>query len=115
MNFQQKGENPMIKYSFSENREFIIEGYDKAKTFAGFLPGIAGVNGIPMWSFYVNRGQVMGSFGVRDKNDPIMEFFPAQTMYRTIEYQGFRTFIRKDGTVHEIFYSFSQDGRRSIA
>ena len=98
-----------IKYDFTENKEFVIEDYDKAKTFAGFLPGIAGVNGIPMWSFYVNRGQAMGSFGVRDKDDTIMEFFPALTLYRTIERQGFRTFIRKNGTTHEIFSSLSAD------
>lgn len=98
-----------VKYSFSENGEFVIEAYDRAKTFAGFLPGIAGVDGIPMWSFYVNRGQAMGSFGVRDKNDAIMEFFPAATLYRNIECQGFRTFIRKRGETHEIFSSASPD------
>lgn len=98
-----------VKYSFNENGEFVIGAYDKAKTFAGFLPGIAGVEGIPMWVFYVNRGQVLGSFGVKDKNDAIMEFFPAVTLYRNIEYQGFRTFIRKKSGIHEIFSSASAD------
>ena len=97
------------QYSFSENNEFIIEEYDKAKTFASFLPGIAGIDGIPMWSFYVNRGQVMGSFGVKDKNGTIMEFLPANVMCRNIERQGFRTFIKKNGSVHEIFSSVSTD------
>lgn len=98
-----------VKYVFSDNHEFLIENYDRAKTFSSFLPGIAGVDGIPMWSFYVNRGQVMGSFGVKDKDGAIMEFFPANVMYRNIEHQGFRTFIRKDGKVHEIFSSASDD------
>jgi len=97
------------KYGFNDNQEFLIENYDKAKTFSSFLPGIAGVDGIPMWSFYVNRGQTMGSFGVKDKDGAIMEFFPANVMYRNIEHQGFRTFIRKDGKVHEIFSSASDD------
>jgi hypothetical protein len=98
----------------SERNSFVIEDYDKAKTFSSFLPGIAGVDGIPMWSFYVNRGQAMGSFGTRDKDGVIMEFFPANIMYRNIEHQGFRTFIRKDGKIHEIFSSVSEDdiGRR---
>jgi len=97
------------KYIFNENNEFVIENYDKAKTFASFLPGIAGIDGIPMWSFYVNRGQVMGSFGVKDRDSTIMEFFPANVMYRNIERQGFRTFIKYEGEIHEIFSSTSTD------
>ena len=98
-----------VKYNFNKNNEFIIEDYDKAKTFASFLPGIAGLDGIPMWSFYVNRGQAMGSFGVKDKDNTIMEFFPANVMYKNIELQGFRTFIKYQGQIHEIFSSTSQD------
>jgi hypothetical protein len=98
-----------IKYNFNNENQFVIEDYDKAKTFASFLPGIAGVDGIPMWSFYVNRGQGMGSFGVKDKDNTIMEFFPANLMYKNIELQGFRTFIKYQGKIHEIFSSMSQD------
>lgn len=98
-----------LKYSFNKNNEFVIEDYDKAKTFASFLPGIAGIDGIPMWSFYVNRGQCLGSFGVRDKDSTIMEFFPANTMYKNIELQGFRTFIKYRNEIHEIFSSMSRD------
>lgn len=98
-----------VKYSFNERNEFIIEGYDKAKTFASFLPGVAGLDGIPMWSFYCNRGQGIGSFGVKDKDSTIMEFFPANVMYKNIELQGFRTFIKFEGKIHEIFSSISQD------
>lgn len=97
-----------VKYNF-DGKDFIIENYDRAKTFSSFLPGIAGVDGIPMWAFYVNRGQAMGSFGVKDKDGAIMEFFPANVMYRNIEHLGFRTFMRRDGKVHEIFSSASDD------
>lgn len=98
-----------VKYEFNKSNQFTIENYDKAKTFASFLPGIAGIDGIPMWSFYVNRGQVMGSFGVKDRDNTIMEFFPANVMYKNIERQGFRTFIRYNGEVHELFSSMSSD------
>lgn len=97
------------EYLFNDKNEFIIEHYDKAKTFASFLPGIAGIDGIPMWAFYVNRGQVLGSFGVRDRDGTIMEFFPAHTMYQNVERKGFRTFIKLDGEIHEIFSSISRD------
>lgn len=98
-----------VKYNLNEKAQFIIEDYDKAKTFASFLPGIAGIDGIPMWSFYVNRGQGIGSFGIKDKDSTIMEFSPAVTMYKNIELQGFRTFIKYDGKIHEIFSSMSND------
>lgn len=96
-------------YIFNEKNEFIIENYDKARTFASFLPGIAGTGGIPMWAFYVNRGQVMGSFGVKDRDSTIMEFFPAHTMYQNVERKGFRTFIKYGGKIHEPFSSISAD------
>ncbi len=96
-------------YIFTEKNQFIIENYDRAKTFASFLPGVAGIDGIPMWAFYVNRGQVMGSFGVKDRNGTIMEFFPAHTMYQNVERKGFRTFIKYNGEIHEIFSPISAD------
>ncbi len=96
-------------YIFNDKNQFVIEHYDRAKTFASFLPGIAGIDGIPMWAFYVNRGQVMGSFGVKDRNGTIMEFFPAHTMYQNIERKGFRTFVKYNGKIHEIFSSISED------
>jgi hypothetical protein len=105
-----------VKYDLNKEGQFIIEDYDKAKTFASFLPGVAGIDGIPMWSFYCNRGQGMGSFGVKDKDSTIMEFMPAVTMYKNIELQGFRTFIKYNGSIHEIFSSISNDSvkRRMI-
>jgi len=72
-------ENPM--YHLSRDGEFIIKGYNSAKTFASFFPGIAGPHGIPMWVFYVNRGQCVCSMGIDDKEHPIMEFLSANRAY----------------------------------
>lgn len=83
--------------------EFKLENYQQERPFASFLSGISGKKGIPMWAFYVNRGQGMASFGLRDKNGAIMEFFPANAIYRHIARLGFRTFIKVQGKVEEFF------------
>ncbi|PKK96670.1 MAG: cellobiose phosphorylase, partial [Tenericutes bacterium HGW-Tenericutes-3] len=83
--------------------DFTIENYQKQKPFSSFLSGIAGKMGIPLWAFYVNRGQLISSFGIRDKNGAIMEFFPANNAYHYVSRIGFRTFIKKNGIVHEFF------------
>jgi hypothetical protein len=92
----------MADYSF-QNQTFVIEQYDKQKTFASFLPGLAGKRGIPMWAFYVNRGQGISSFGLRDKNGAILEFYPANLAYLYNSKIGFRTFVRIGGATHEFF------------
>ncbi|WP_438448146.1 cellobiose phosphorylase [Gorillibacterium sp. sgz5001074] len=84
----------MAHYSFDGADRFRILGYNQSKPFAGFLPGIAGLDGIPMWVFYVNRGQGIASFGVQDKDHAIMEFQPAHKAYQLTPLQGFRTFIK---------------------
>ena len=48
--------------------EFVMSQYGKKSTFASFLPGIAGMRGIPIWCYYVNRGQCVVSFGVDNKD-----------------------------------------------
>lgn len=83
-----------MQKNFDDKNRFIINDYNSKKPFSSFLPGIAGLYGIPMWAFYVNRGQAIASFGVRDKNGAIMEFFPADRAYQKVEYTGFRTFIK---------------------
>ena len=60
----------------------VIEDYARKSEFSSFLPGIAGLKGIPMWCYYVNRGQAVVSFGVQDKDHGIMEFYPAHTAYQ---------------------------------
>ena len=91
-------------YYFDERERFVIEDYNHSKPFASFLPGIAGKKGIPLWVFYVNRGQCITSFGVRDKDHAIMEFYPAFRAYQNVETVGFRTFIRlNDKKLYEPF------------
>jgi hypothetical protein len=90
---------------FDDNNRYVIKDYSNKRPFASFLPGIAGENGIPLWSFYVNRGQAITSFGVADKNHPIVEFQPANKAYQTTAFTGFRTFIKlKRAKDHQIFY-----------
>lgn len=99
----------MSKYSLSDNGEFVIENYNQAKPFASFFPGIAGADGIPMWVFYVNRGQCLCSIGIEDKQKPIMEFLSANAAYQLTSTQGFRTFIKIVSGKKEIFYEPFQD------
>lgn len=84
----------MQQYYFDDQGRFVIENYAQAKPFSSFLPGIAGVQGIPLWAYYVNRGQGIASFGVEDKNGAIMEFFPANRSYSLVPLHGFRTFLK---------------------
>ena len=83
-----------VNYYIDPKGDFVIENYNLAGPFANFLPGIAGLFGIPMWAFYVNRGQCMCSFGVKSKDSPIMEFLPANRAFQLTSLQGFRTFIK---------------------
>ena len=84
-------------------KTYRVENYQKQKPFSGFLPGISGTLGIPMWVFYVNRGQGIATFGVRDKNGSLMEFYPANLSYTYTAINGFRTFIKVNGVVKELF------------
>lgn len=82
------------KYLLNSKGEFVIENYNNAKAFSNFFPGIAGLWGVPMWAFYVNRGQAIASFGIESKDKAIMEFQPANKSYRYTALNGFRTFIK---------------------
>ena len=88
---------------FDSKGRFIMEDYDVKSTFASFLPGISGKMGIPIWSFYVNRGQAVCSFGSEDKEHSIMEFYPAHQSYQLTGTHGFRTFIKSNGKYYEAF------------
>ena len=79
---------------FDERRRFIVRDFDSRSTFSNFLPGVAGVFGKPVWSFYVNRGQGLASFGLASKDFPIMEFNTANKAYQVTPYVGFRTFVQ---------------------
>lgn len=90
---------------FDQSGRFIIDNYNKQREFSSFLPGISGVEGIPLWVFYVNRGQAVTSFGVENKNHSIMEFYPAHQAYQLTRNMGFRTFLKVDGSFYEPFRS----------
>ncbi|MGM0499921.1 MAG: hypothetical protein ACQERL_06890 [Bacillota bacterium] len=99
------------QYFLNEKGEFIIKDYQQQKTFASFLPGIAGKFGIPIWAFYVNRGQGIASFGSSNKDNAIMEFYPANKSYQNVSTKGFRTFIKliDKNKVYEPFRNLNQN------
>lgn len=87
----------------SKTAKFTIKDYGKQPTFTSFLPGISGLYGVPIWCFYVNRGQCISSFGLQDKDHAIMEFYPAHQAYQNVKRTGFRTFLKRNGKYFEPF------------
>lgn len=104
----------MKKDFYFNNNCFVIENFDQKQPFSSFLPGIAGLYGIPLWAFYVNRGQGIASFGIRDKNGALMEYYPADASYFLVERIGFRTFLKIDGVVHELFCYHNENAVRRM-
>ncbi|MDD5409338.1 MAG: cellobiose phosphorylase [Candidatus Omnitrophica bacterium] len=98
------------KYYLNKEGQFVIENYNYAKPFANFFPGIAGKYGIPMWIFYVNRGQCISSFGIKDKDQAILEFFPANKSWQLVSTQGFRTFIKIKTPKGPLYYEPFHNG-----
>jgi hypothetical protein len=93
-----------IRYSLDDRKRFVVEDYNWAIPFSNFFPGIAGLWGIPLWIYYVSRGQAVCSMGVRDKDHQILEFQSFNRACQAVPDEGFRTFIRLgDGSVHEPF------------
>ena len=92
-----------VQYRLQDSGAFVIDGYNSSKLFSSFFPGVAGKEGIPMWTFYVNRGQCVCSMGIEGKHNPIMEFLPANQAYNLVTSQGFRTFVKIDGAYYEPF------------
>ncbi|HBG26806.1 MAG: hypothetical protein A2Y10_05400 [Planctomycetes bacterium GWF2_41_51] len=90
-------------YRLEPDGKYRISNYDKTAPFSSFLPGIAGVEGVPLWCMYVNRGQAIASMGTSDKDHAIIEFLPATWAYQLVGIQGFRTFCKIDGFYYEPF------------
>ncbi len=110
---KNKQEKP--KYYLNRQGEFVIENYNYAKPFANFFPGIAGKYGIPMWVFYVNRGQCIASFGTKDKDHAILEFFPANKSWQLATSHGFRTFIKLTGAkTGPVYYEPFHNGAANL-
>jgi hypothetical protein len=90
-------------YQITEDGKFTVENYNWMPSFSSFLPGIAGRHGIPMWVYYVSRGQCICSMGVRDKNHALMEFLSFNKALELVGLQGFRTFVKTGGRLVEPF------------
>lgn len=54
---------------FDADGRYVFENYDDVKPMSNFLAGLGGLWGVPMWAFYVNRGQGITSFGVQNKGE----------------------------------------------
>lgn len=98
-----------VTYKLAESGEFVLENFNKAKAFSSFFPGIAGLDGIPLWAFYVNRGQCVSSFGTKDKDGAILEFLPANQAYALTPLKGFRTFLKVKKGGRTIFHEPFRD------
>ncbi len=96
-----------------DTSSFVTKEYNWAPAFSNFLPGIAGAWGIPLWAYYVNRGQAMTSVGIRDKDRQILEFYSLNKAVKRIEREGFRTFVRIDGG--PVYEPFRRTERTSIS
>ncbi len=103
-NEDEKMNAQLPRYELNKNGDFIIENYNFANPWASFFPGIAGLYGIPLWVFYVNRGQCIASAGVHSKDEAIMEFLPANKAYQLVSSQCFRTFLKIKSPKKRIFY-----------
>ncbi len=91
-------------FQLDKDGAFVIDHYQEAKLFADFFPGVAGLYGVPMWAFFVNRGQAVASFGIESKDKAILEFQPANKAFRLTSTQGFRTFLKITVGKNQKFY-----------
>jgi hypothetical protein len=103
----------MSQSNLDPSNRYLLADFQRQKPFASFLPAIAGPLGIPMWAFYVNRGQAIASFGIESKDSPILEFQPANKAYQVTPYLGFRTFLKlgrgAGGRCYEPFSAWDDD------
>ncbi|MFH1352180.1 MAG: cellobiose phosphorylase [bacterium] len=99
-------------YYLTDDNKFVIENYNWETSFSNFFPAISGKTGIPMWVFYVSRGQAVISAGVKDKNNQIMEFRSFNRALESVGTTGFRTFI-KTGK-NKIYEPFRKTKQKNI-
>lgn len=77
MAFSASLQPPLLADSNSEfdaQNRYILRDYDLTRPMSNFLNGLATVWGIPLWAFYVNRGQAITSFGKQNKDAAIAKF-----------------------------------------
>jgi hypothetical protein len=80
--------------AFDSSGRYVMKNFDMAKPMADFLNGLGGFWGVPMWAFFINRGQAIASFGTQNKDGSIMKFATAEKAYQQAPFTGFRTFIK---------------------
>merc|ERR1719421_1603668 len=73
---------------------YIMKAFDRVKPMSSFLPGVGGLWGVPMWTFYVNRGQGLATFGVENKEGGLLLFQTAEKAYTYTPLVGFRTLLK---------------------
>ena len=88
------GSSSSAAQAFDKAGRYIMRDFDRAKPMSSFLPGVGGLWGIPMWAFYVNRGQGLATFGVENKDGGILLFQTAEKTYQVTPYVGFRTLLK---------------------
>ena len=101
--------NLLDPLDFKSEHIFSLADFDEQKPFSSFLPGVAGELGIPIWCFYVNRGQAVSSFGVNNKDGAILEFQAANKAYSLTRFHGFRTFLKIKNPQGEVYYEPFQE------
>ena len=57
--------------ALDELGRYVLKNFDSIKPVANFLAGVGGAWGTPIWAFYVNRGQAVSAFGIRNKDGGI--------------------------------------------
>ena len=80
--------------NFDAQGRFVMKNFDTAKPMSDFLNGLGGIWGVPMWAFFVNRGQGITSFGKQNKDGGIEKFVTAEKAYQETPFTGFRTFVK---------------------
>jgi hypothetical protein len=81
---------------FDDMQRYILRNYDTSKPMSSFLNGLGGLWGVPMWAFYVNRGQGITSFGKQNKDSAIAKFVTAEKAYQQTPFTGKYTILQYD-------------------
>lgn len=103
-----------MEHYFLKNNTFTIKDYENCKTFASFLPALAGKDGKPLWVFFTNLAQGVSSFGVNSKDTPIIPFESATLAYQNIANKSFRSFLKIDGRMYSPFYKYRERPRDMV-
>lgn len=104
---------------FDDQNRYVMKDFDKLRPMSNFLNGMGGLWGIPMWAFYVNRGQGITSFGKQNKDSAMLKFVTAEKAYQQTPFTGFRTFVkgtrgRMQQFTHMPFFPRSSEEKKTL-